>query len=438
MKSMPWEDICSEADWRTFITDYQDRKITSRSTTFGDRFHRRRHIDDNRLDDTLNRLTRDISNYHSILKRSVENLPIRANMLRGIAHTAQGFLNRYRIGRKGTAGAARKGTLDYVVTKLVRRAERKAEYCFQLYEHVISPEKGNRAGSKEHLLRYLNRDRHHPDDLLGLAGDVRLEKLDPWHRPFEEEINSDFSVNYRPSHMFNAVFKLWMWDETDLPLFVWMEGHYICTGVFADDRWGGYTRGWVGGGLGMPVVTRKVGERIIEQKSSGQISYGENQTLHMIQIKGTTLHKWSLYSSESIPLHTLDALGKPFVPGRDFINTRGMYAYVWDKYGQIYAAEHAGGYFHHSSFTSGKKVKCAGMFKVDNGKVTSVNNNSGHYKPETRYLKNFVAFLRENTLFAEGAQVQDSHEKTTNSVREFMMQRPSTMHPPLRHAHRRR
>lgn len=408
MKSMPWQDIYPAANWQQFITDYLAKKITSKSTTFGDRFHRRR-----RIDATLAQLTRDITTYHGIEKRSIENLIPRANMLRGIAHTGQTFLNQYRIGEKGSANAAQKGSLDYAVTKLVRKAHRKAEYLDQLHSHVTSPDKGGRAGNKTSLLEYLNRDKVRAPDLVGMVKDVRLEKLDPWHRPFELEISSEFKY-YKPDHLINAVFQLWQWDNTtDLPLFVWMEGHYVCTGTFRNDRWGEYTRGWVEDSdnpVEMPV-------------GRGQVSYNTNQTLHLVMIRGGRLQRWSPGSSDTQPLHTLDASGKP-----GDTNTIGMYAYVWDKHGQIFTTEHSVGGFHHSSFTSGKKVKCAGMIKADNGKVTRVSNNSGHYKPGTRYLKNFVAFLRDKNILTQDAKVED--HRTVYTAREFLMLRPTSPRPP--------
>ena len=73
------------------------------------------------------------------------------------------------------------------------------------------------------------------------------------------------------------------------------------------------------------------------------------------------------------PLHTLASAGKGDP------DTAGMHAYVWAKGGDILTAQHEGLTFHHSSFTSGKKVKCAGMIRVDGGKVTKISNNSGHY-----------------------------------------------------------
>lgn len=51
--------------------------------------------------------------------------------------------------------------------------------------------------------------------------------------------------------------------------------------------------------------------------------------------------------------------------------------------------------FNHSSFNAGKDIICAGMIKVDKGKITEIDNNSGHYKPTGEHLNACVAILRE-------------------------------------------
>ncbi len=376
-KDMPWQDILPLSKWISFLHAYKKMEITSNATTFADRFHRRRRIDDDLL-----LLSSRIRGYHGIPKRSIINLAPRANSLRLIAHTGQSFLNRFRIGEKGSATGAQKGSLDYAVTKLVRRATRKAEYLEQLKVHV---ESDPRSRSKRSLIEYLQREKSRPDDMVGLIRDVRLEKLDPWHRPFESPIMmpGEFRYEMDHSHMFNAVFSLWQRDNTtDVPLFVWMEGHYVCTGVFNEDLWGQQTQEWVDDGMGMP-------------KGSGQVSYGANEEICITHIIGNRLHTALIGASEYTPLNTLQSAGK----GDD---TVGMHAYVWDKHGDIYTANHAGGSLHHSSFTSGSKVKCAGMIRVNNGKVRTVTNDSGHYQPGKRYLLNFVRYLMPLDVFEKG------------------------------------
>src|SRR5579875_2923731 len=51
--------------------------------------------------------------------------------------------------------------------------------------------------------------------------------------------------------------------------------------------------------------------------------------------------------------------------------------------------------FHHTSVLAGSTVAAAGMIRVENGKVKWVSNSSGHYTPETKYLKNILAKLEK-------------------------------------------
>ena len=84
----------------------------------------------------------------------------------------------------------------------------------------------------------------------------------------------------------------------------------------------------------------------------------------------------------------------------------GMDAYVWSKDGLIFAAPHAPGQLHHSSFTSGNKVKCAGFIGVKQGKVVSANNDSGHYLPPPAYLRDFVSFLHKQDVLDPKAEFE--------------------------------
>jgi hypothetical protein len=69
-------------------------------------------------------------------------------------------------------------------------------------------------------------------------------------------------------------------------------------------------------------------------------------------------------------------------------------AYVLDNVGNMFFNEHVKGKFHHSSFTSGEKVLCSGMIKIESGKVKILNNNSGHYKPHEIHLATLIYLLK--------------------------------------------
>lgn len=53
-----------------------------------------------------------------------------------------------------------------------------------------------------------------------------------------------------------------------------------------------------------------------------------------------------------------------------------------------------GGSFHHSSFLSGKPIKCAGEIIIHNGDLKFISNMSGHYRPGTQQLIGAVRDLQ--------------------------------------------
>jgi hypothetical protein len=50
-------------------------------------------------------------------------------------------------------------------------------------------------------------------------------------------------------------------------------------------------------------------------------------------------------------------------------------------------------HFHHSTFTGGKGVVCAGEWIVKNGRLLKISGNSGHYRPTINHLKRAVLEL---------------------------------------------
>ncbi|WCR58909.1 MAG: hypothetical protein PG978_000323 [Wolbachia endosymbiont of Ctenocephalides felis wCfeF] len=57
----------------------------------------------------------------------------------------------------------------------------------------------------------------------------------------------------------------------------------------------------------------------------------------------------------------------------------------------------------HSTLAGGKPVLCSGLMKVVDGKITYIDNNSGHYKPEPANL--YKAVKKLEGLFAKDAKV---------------------------------
>lgn|GEM_PF-4899671 len=57
----------------------------------------------------------------------------------------------------------------------------------------------------------------------------------------------------------------------------------------------------------------------------------------------------------------------------------------------------------HSTLAGGKPILCSGLMKVVDGKITYIDNNSGHYKPTSANLYNAVKKLEG--LFSKDAKI---------------------------------
>lgn len=65
---------------------------------------------------------------------------------------------------------------------------------------------------------------------------------------------------------------------------------------------------------------------------------------------------------------------------------------------------HIDGYaYRHSTLGGGKAILCSGLIKIKDGKITYIDNNSGHYKPVSANLYNAVKILKG--VFSQDAQV---------------------------------
>lgn len=87
---------------------------------------------------------------------------------------------------------------------------------------------------------------------------------------------------------------------------------------------------------------------------------------------------------------------------------KGCVAYVITLDGKLLTHEHINvnkseWAYRHSTLAGGRPVLCSGLMKVVNGKITYIDNNSGHYKPESANLYNAVKKLEG--LFSKDAKV---------------------------------
>ncbi|NJN46159.1 MAG: hypothetical protein HC808_06405 [Candidatus Competibacteraceae bacterium] len=165
----------------------------------------------------------------------------------------------------------------------------------------------------------------------------------------------------------SAAFIKWYNNTSDLPFFVWLEGHPICTqeGYLESAR---------------PVVS--------------SVLYGPNNGIRRVFVSGNQLVACSWLGNQQ-PTALTTASG----------TLKSGEAFAWLTTGELLIHNHVVGSFHHSSFNGGRKVRCAGMMTVENGKVMRVDNNSGHYKPTTQHFLTFLKILDDKKVLAENARI---------------------------------
>jgi hypothetical protein len=91
--------------------------------------------------------------------------------------------------------------------------------------------------------------------------------------------------------------------------------------------------------------------------------------------------------------------------------------FVMDPMGGLFAAPQRMSRFHHSSLLAGGPVACAGLMKVEGGRLTTIDNNSGHYKPEPENLLQVMDELSERGLMPNAYHVNVSYLDFKNTLR---------------------
>ncbi|WP_253300055.1 hypothetical protein [Wolbachia endosymbiont of Chironomus riparius] len=90
---------------------------------------------------------------------------------------------------------------------------------------------------------------------------------------------------------------------------------------------------------------------------------------------------------------------------------KGCVAYVVTLGGKLITHEHVNFgkseyLYRHSTLTGGGPVICSGLMKVENGKITYIDNNSGHYKPKSAHIYRAVKILKP--VLAKNAKISCS------------------------------
>ncbi len=76
----------------------------------------------------------------------------------------------------------------------------------------------------------------------------------------------------------------------------------------------------------------------------------------------------------------------------------------------------------HPTLLGGKnpKVKCAGMIEIEKGKIVSINNESGHFKPNIKSMKEVDIFMnklyeKHSTAFSNKSKWRKKDEDKRNN-----------------------
>lgn len=98
---------------------------------------------------------------------------------------------------------------------------------------------------------------------------------------------------------------------------------------------------------------------------------------------------------------------------------KGRAIFVVNTRGELFASSSEIGKFHHSSILNGSPVLCAGMLEVADGKLTYINDQSGHYSPRIYQFFQVLKILKARNILNIETLIQT---KNTWSGSLFMVE----------------
>jgi hypothetical protein len=368
------------------------------------------------LPEEIARITALLRDYHAVPKPMLSYFKRRIALLKGISQISRQYCDKYGISRTEPTqydGQQTTTSMDAYVWSIGVLASRKAGYLEALKRFYGSAE-GRRYQEPAALLEFIRSGQHVIDGFAHLK--CRMERLDPFHRSWEFHIRQDGVVTgSEGSGAMELAFLEWVglyhpnegmkfdprsapnWntltvEETE-PFFVWLEDHSVCLGGSEF----GEAEGVIYSGYGPNKVIGAV-ERIEWLVPSSEGTMMAMPMDNLLSKEGLT------------PFDTLRFNGKPGV------GEGQTAAYVWTRCGTLLAGDHQENKLHHSSFVSGDSVRCAGMIKVVQGKVSYVSNNSGHYKPSNENLRQFCSWLRDRNVCTPDVMIREMRPGDASAV----------------------
>ncbi|CAM3013533.1 Uncharacterised protein [Legionella steigerwaltii] len=385
-----WQDAYSLKDWRTILKNCKQH-------------------DDPKAKKIIDKLSNLLEEYHNISKTSLKKIPKRQEKLAQIVKAAQeykDYLGNQFISKeqektpespisfgpwqvapkKARKDTSLTGSIDPWVQGLQKRASKKINYLDKLAEYYQNAER--KYVNKKSLLHTLHvRERSHGKKrFFSLSSGTLLEREDPAHRPIEFMLDDLATKRNTAEYPMNRAFYQWVESKTKVPFFLWLEKHPISTTTRdISENWIGSYKTKMG-----PVYYDSpdtVSVRITKKDGDAKLMGQKANSKDLLELNTNELDDFVL------------KIGCP----------QGATAFIWDAKDKnhFYTHVHEAGKYHHSTMTSGKKVRCAGMWLVEQGKITAIDNSSGHYKPTSLSFYKLIRFLHSKNLLASDVRIAD-------------------------------
>ncbi len=324
----------------------------------------------NEINTFLADLTHALQKYHSIPKTKLEFFDKRMELLSQIKEMSAQLMKTLP-------------KVEEPLSVIQKLAENKTFYLEKLKNHYkeVKP----RHLSKNAMLQTIKarEQKHGENPLLSLFGSTLIERLDPAHRTIEFKYSDiELGIN-RAEYPMNTAFYEWVSETDPPPFFLWLEEHPLTTALEGvSDNW-------------REVYKTRITSVDYELRDKVHVKI-DDQKLKVIP--KDPLAEW-------LPLNTIRLKNIAYKRGMAF----GGAAFVWDKYNDnlFHVHPHKAGVYHHSSLFNGRRVRCAGMWLVQDGMVAMISNSSGHYKPDTLHFYQLIRFLYEKGVVNSVTQVAD-------------------------------
>jgi hypothetical protein len=334
---------------------------------------------------TERRVLDAVTEYHSVRKDSLDNILTRMVELQKVIDACK------KSG--GLLGKMSKNLMDGSVVSVMKRAKAKKEYLSVLHRHytVSHPEEILDPSSLVGKLAMAQQTAEN-GELIGILPRNRLEKLDPIHRTWEQTPtgNTYLSANGTQAGGHDDGNYVQNWREAlrngscNEPFLIYLEETEHCR----DKRVAKYNE------------TVRYYDHLPAKKGESPVWWLYRNRGLMRQWHPTTKSE-RRFDTQWVTTALAGKGGFEHALAYVFTESRELIAGMHNP--KATAGRHN---VHHSSFTSGSFIRCAGMIGGRDGRVTYIDGKSGHYAPPVANLKKLVQHLMHEGVFASDAKVE--------------------------------